>query len=121
MQDEFLQLLTTQLKNQNPLQPVDQTQMLAQLAQFSTLEQMTDLNNTMSSAANFSGLTQGASLIGKYVTTYNSDGSAGPSGMVGSVTMQNNEPYLTIGDNKPIPASQVLTVSTSAPSNGQGL
>ena len=121
MQDEFLQLLTTQLKNQDPLSPVDQTQMLSQLAQFSSLEQMTNLNSTMSTAAQFGGLTQSAGLIGKYVTTYNpSDGSAGPSGTVSSVVMKNNVPYLQIGTNT-VAASQVLTVSAGAPDSGQTL
>ena len=121
MQDEFLQLLTTQLKNQDPLSPVDQTQMLSQLAQFSSLEQMTNLNSTMSNAAQFGGLTQSAGLIGKYVTTYNpSDGSAGPSGTVSSVVMKNNVPYLQIGDQT-VAASQVLTVAAGAPSTGQTL
>jgi flagellar basal-body rod modification protein FlgD len=117
MQSEFLQLLTVQLKNQDPLNPVDQTQMLSQLAQFSSLEQMQSLNTTMSNSATFGSLTQSASLIGKYVTTFNTDGSAGPSGQVSSVTMTNGTPYLQIG-NDSIPASQVLTVSNSAPTSG---
>jgi flagellar basal-body rod modification protein FlgD len=112
MQDEFLQLLTTQLKNQDPLAPVDQTQMLSQLAQFSSLEQMQNLNTTMSNSAQFSGLTQSASLIGKDVTTFNPDGSAGPAGQVSSVTMKSGVPYLQIGSDS-VAASQVLTVSTS--------
>ena len=41
---QFLQLLVTQLQNQDPTAPTDQTQMLAQLAQFSSLEQMQNLN-----------------------------------------------------------------------------
>lgn len=44
---DFLQLLTTQLKNQDPTQPVDNTQMLAQLAQFSTLSNSTDMAATL--------------------------------------------------------------------------
>lgn len=121
MQDEFLQLLTTQLKNQDPLSPVDQTQMLSQLAQFSSLEQMTNLNSTMSAASQFGGLTQSAGLIDKYVTTYNnSDGSAGPSGKVDAVVMKNNVPYLQIGSDQ-IAASQVLTVTSTPPDSGQTL
>ncbi len=43
-QDAFLQLLVTQLEHQDPLQPQDDSQFLAQLAQFSSLEQLTEIN-----------------------------------------------------------------------------
>ena len=121
MKDEFLQLLTVQLKNQDPLKPVDQTAMLSQLAQFSSLEQMQNLNQTMSASANFGNMTQSAGLIGKYVTTYNSsDGSMGPSGKVEAVLMKNNVAYLDVGGLS-VPASQVLTVSGTDPSSGATL
>ena len=43
----FLQLLGTQLKNQDPTNPVDGTQFVAQLAQFSQLEQMINMNSSL--------------------------------------------------------------------------
>lgn len=45
--DAFLKLLTTQLSNQDPLSPMEDREFIAQLAQFSSLEQMTELNKTM--------------------------------------------------------------------------
>ena len=42
-QNQFLQLLMTQLQNQDPMSPMDNTQFIAQMAQFSSLEQMTNL------------------------------------------------------------------------------
>jgi len=45
--DAFLQLLTTQLRNQDPLKPMDNTEFIAQLSQFSSLEQLYNLNDTM--------------------------------------------------------------------------
>ena len=44
--DAFLKLLTTQLSNQDPLNPIEDKDFIAQLAQFSSLEQMTSLNKT---------------------------------------------------------------------------
>ena len=46
-QATFLKLLVTQIKNQNPLNPSDSTQFLTQLAQFSELEQMTNVNTQL--------------------------------------------------------------------------
>jgi len=45
--DSFLQLLVAQLKNQDPLEPLDNTEFVAQLAQFSSLEQMQNMNDAM--------------------------------------------------------------------------
>lgn len=45
--DAFLNLLTTQLSNQDPLNPIEDREFIAQLAQFSSLEQMTQLNKTI--------------------------------------------------------------------------
>jgi flagellar basal-body rod modification protein FlgD len=46
--DQFLQLLVAQMKNQDPLNPMDGSQMAAQLAQFSSVEQLTQINETLS-------------------------------------------------------------------------
>jgi len=61
--DAFLQLLVTQLQYQDPLNPVDNTQMVSQLAQFSALEQMTNLSTIATTISN----TQALSLAGKNV------------------------------------------------------
>lgn len=45
--DAFLKLLTTQLSNQDPLNPIEDREFIAQLAQFSSLEQMTAMNKTI--------------------------------------------------------------------------
>ncbi|BDI32772.1 hypothetical protein CCAX7_48230 [Capsulimonas corticalis] len=105
---QFLQLLVTQLQNQDPLNPTDQKDMLAQLAQFSSLEQMQNLNTTMSSSTSIQQLGQGSALIGKTVTTVTSDGAAGPSGVVSSVLMKSGVAYLHIGSDD----VEMSTVST---------
>lgn len=64
--DEFMQLLVTQLKNQDPLNPMDNQQFAVQLAQFSQLEQLTSINQKIGANQNdISGLT---SYLGKEVT-----------------------------------------------------
>ena len=72
--DDFLKLLVSQLKNQDPMNPQDPQAMSAQLAQFSSLEQLVNLNQLLSGQAESTALTTlaqktnvGASLIGKHV------------------------------------------------------
>jgi flagellar basal-body rod modification protein FlgD len=66
--DEFMKLLLAQLKNQNPLEPMDGTDFAAQLAQFSSLEQLKNLNTTLETQGvnqmTF-GYAQSVNMIGK--------------------------------------------------------
>ena len=69
-QDQFLKLLTTQLQNQDPLNPMDNAQMTSQLAQISTVDGITQLNTTLQSLISNANSTQGlqaAALVGKNV------------------------------------------------------
>lgn len=66
----FLTLLTTQLQNQNPLDPMENEAFVAQLAQFSQLEATTQMSTSlteMNNAQKADRIMQGASLIGKSV------------------------------------------------------
>ncbi|MCW8275571.1 flagellar hook assembly protein FlgD [Pseudomonas sp. PCH199] len=68
--DAFLQLLVTQLKNQNPLEPQGNSEFVAQMAQFSSLEGITNLNSTVSGIAGTFGSSQAlqaSSLVGRSV------------------------------------------------------
>lgn len=68
--DAFLQLLVTQMKNQNPLEPQDNGEFVAQLAQFSSLESMQNLTTTVDSIAGLyqsSQALQASSLVGRSV------------------------------------------------------
>ena len=68
--DSFLQLLVAQMENQNPLDPQDNTQFVAQLAQFSSLESMNNLNSTVESfmgSYQSSQALQASSLVGRSV------------------------------------------------------
>jgi flagellar hook assembly protein FlgD len=60
-QNAFLQLLVTQLQHQDPLQPQDDTQFLAQLAQFTSLEQLTNINTSLQQLVTLAGGTSSTS------------------------------------------------------------
>jgi flagellar basal-body rod modification protein FlgD len=87
--DDFLKLLLTQLSHQDPLQPMEDREFIAQMAQFSSLEQMTNLNREFSRVAGAIALGQAISLIGKTVdvtvTTKTSDGKDEFSTITGRV------------------------------------
>lgn len=93
--DDFLKLLVTQLQYQDPLQPMDNTEFIAQTAQFTALEQMQNLNQTMTNAQAFGTIGKGVFMntkdeqTGQYEMIY---------GVVQSVEIVNGKPYLNLGD-----------------------
>ena len=66
--EEFLRLFVTQLKNQSPMDPLKGHEFIAQLAQFSSLEQLTNLNTTFADNLKFQQLSGGSEFIGKKAT-----------------------------------------------------
>ena len=82
--DEFLKLLVTQLKYQDPMEPMDNTQFVAQLAQFSSLEQMQNMNTNFDLLIKTQQMTQLSSMIGKNVKLWDSaTGATFEDGVVG--------------------------------------
>lgn len=63
-QQEFLKLLIAQLKNQNPLSPMDSTQFTAQMAQFSSLEQLTNINKSLGGLSQVTSAMNNAEAMG---------------------------------------------------------
>lgn len=64
---DYLQLLTTQLQNQDPIDPVDQEGMISELAQFSMLEGVEGLNGSFDQMLQLQMATQGMNMVGKTV------------------------------------------------------
>jgi flagellar basal-body rod modification protein FlgD len=110
-QDQFLKLLVAQLQNQDPLSPTDNTAFVAQLAQFSTLQQTTQLNANFGELLKLQQLTQGADLIGKTVQFTPAGGGAATTGKVDSVAVQNGKFVLNVGQTR-IGLDQIQTVKS---------
>jgi flagellar basal-body rod modification protein FlgD len=74
--DDFLKLMVAQMKNQDPMNPADDKDNIAQMAQFSSLEQITNLATATQDLANKMSLTQNIGLLGHTVTYTGVDGTA---------------------------------------------
>lgn len=111
-QNEFLQLMVKQLQSQDPMSPTDNGQMLAQLAQFSTLSGMEKLNTSFGDMLTLQEITQGSSLIGKQVSYTNAAGVSA-TGAVKSVGITNGEVALQINSDT-VQLGQVTAVAPGA-------
>src|SRR3954468_11399460 len=98
--DEFLKLLVTQLQHQDPMNPMDDKDFMGQMAQFSSLEQITNLVQATQSMSYASSV----SLIGHTVTYTNADGDPA-SGVVSSVSMNDGKVLLNVGDEQVSPSN----------------
>jgi flagellar basal-body rod modification protein FlgD len=107
--NEFLQLMVTQLKDQDPLNPTDPSSYLSELAQFTSLEQETNTATSTSQLAASNATTEALGLLGKSVTYLDSSG-AEQTGVVSSVDLSGTSPTLTIGSATGITTSQVQSV-----------
>lgn len=66
-QADFLKLLVAQLRYQDPMNPMEDKEFIAQMAQFNALEEMRGLNKSFAAMSDFNQLTQASSLLGKTV------------------------------------------------------
>lgn len=109
--DDFLNLLVTQLRYQDPLKPMEDKEFIAQMAQFTSLEQMQNLNKSMSSI-------QAAGMIGRTIKAEVS-GENGTELVYGTVISSkeiNGEIYLNLDNGRQIKATDATTTFS-----GEGL
>jgi flagellar basal-body rod modification protein FlgD len=90
--DAFLQLMIAQLKNQDPTNPMDSAEYMAQLATFTQVEQSIMMNSKLDSLLTASSLEQANTLIGRTVTS--ADGKT--SGEVTSVKITSEGPLASL-------------------------
>lgn len=110
--DAFLRLLTTQLRYQNPLEPTNDKEFLAQMAQFTALEQMNNLNSAFQ-------MNRASAMINKNIEAEIKNEESGEitkvEGKVIAVSVKENKPYLVVqelnGKQREVPLDSVKTVS----------
>lgn len=114
----FLKLLTAQLQNQTPLEPVDNESFMNQMATYSSMQEQKDLNSNMLKLLDYQGviaraqgLSQGSSLLGKEVQYSGDDGKAA-SGVVQSIYVaESGDVQLKLTDGKEVPLRSVLGIT----------
>ncbi|MFJ7726509.1 flagellar hook assembly protein FlgD [Neobacillus sp. NPDC097160] len=106
--DDFLRILVTQLSNQDPSSPLQDKDFIAQLATFSSLEQMTNLNKSFEKFAS-SQMNQYTAAIGKEIS-WTPEGSLSPlTGVVTGVSSQDGNYYYIVGNEK-VPTESVTEI-----------
>ncbi|WP_075221120.1 flagellar hook assembly protein FlgD [Acuticoccus yangtzensis] len=103
--DAFLQLLVTQMQNQDPLNPMNDTEYVAQLATFSNVEQNIITNENLQAMLTAQSLGDAGSLIGRTVTS--GDGTSGVVTEVqitsqGNIAILDNGAVITLGQGMTI-------------------
>lgn len=106
-QQQYLQLMVTQLQNQDPLDPISDTDFISQLSQFATQAGIEQLNTSFSNMLSLQQLTQGANLVGLNVV-YQAPGSSSAvqTGTVTGVTINQGQLQAVI-QGQSIPISNI--------------
>jgi len=107
--DSFLRILVTQLTNQDPLEPMKDTEFIAQMAQFSELEQMMNISKQMDNLTMLSLLSSGG-LVGRTVSFFDETGEE-ISSRVLSVRFGNGNMTLELASGERIPLGTILSIS----------
>lgn len=92
--EDFLKVLLTQLTYQDPLKPMDNQEFMAQIAQFTTLEQTQQLNTNVQTLLNNQSSLQSVGLIGRTVDVTTDSGPL--SGTVSALSLAGTSPLLTL-------------------------
>jgi flagellar basal-body rod modification protein FlgD len=115
---EFLKLLIAQLRNQDPMNPMDDRQFITQLAQFRSLEALDSVNQQLEVSRKDQQITQATLLIGKPVEARTEGGEA-VSGLVTEVRVIDGNPRVVVGD-KTLALAQIVAIRASAGSQTAG-
>jgi flagellar basal-body rod modification protein FlgD len=98
-QNDFLKLLTVQLAKQDPMKPMEDTAFIAQMAQFSTLQQTSAMATNIASLKLSGDFSSASALLGRAVTfTDKSSPTGTTTGTVTGIDASGSSPTLMVGD-----------------------
>jgi flagellar basal-body rod modification protein FlgD len=110
--DDFLKLFVAQMQHQDPMNPMADGEFMGQMAQFSTLEQITNVAQANEAMLSSLGMSQSLGLLGQTVT-YVDEAGVRQTGTVEKVVTEGGVAKLTIGGVEGIAPSQIAEVSTT--------
>jgi flagellar basal-body rod modification protein FlgD len=110
--DAFMKLMIAQMRYQDPSKPMDNSQMLAQTAQYTSIELLQKVQQSQADLLSFQSVVLSSSLVGKTVTGTALDGTP-VTGVVSSARVVSGNGYLEIG-GKQIPVTGVTEVKATA-------
>jgi flagellar basal-body rod modification protein FlgD len=108
---DFMELLLTQLTHQNPLEPMKDSDMMAQYAQLNSVSELQKISASMGTLTSSNQVGYAASMIGKVATVAKDDGTS-LKGTVMGVTIEAGKVFLQIGNEK-APLSGVTEIQGS--------
>ena len=94
---DFMNLLIAQIKNQDPLEPLDNNEFMGQMTQFSSLEQLSNIEESISALHNTNQIISGASMIGKDVSIVDDLGEV--LGSIDKIRMANDSLEVSVNGN----------------------
>lgn len=117
--DSFLKLLITQLSQQDPTQPMEDKQFIAQMAQFSSLEQMNNISQQMTSMNQRASLSEAYAMLGKKIQSFNPETGRVTEGTVSSIRRDGDSIFLMVGNTavSPNDVSAVYPADAAETSN----
>jgi flagellar basal-body rod modification protein FlgD len=113
-QDDFLKLLVTQMTSQDPMNPKQDTDFIAQMAQFSALEQSKVMQSDMAQMRSDQQIMQAYGLLGQTIEVQVDDKTTA-QGMVSAVQMEAGTPKLVVGDKEYTLDQVILVYPTPVP------
>lgn len=92
----FMGLLLAQMKNQNPMEPMNDNEMISQMAQLNSLDELKKISESLSSMSQTNQFLSAATLIDKNITYMNQDNKE-VDGKVSGISMDGTDIYLKVG------------------------
>ena len=117
--EAFLKMLVAQLQNQDPLNPMEGSDFSAQLAQFSSLEQMNNISQQMTSMNQRASLSEAYAMLGKKIQSFNPETGRVTEGTVSSIRRDGDSIFLMVGNTavSPNDVSAVYPADAAETSN----
>ena len=115
----FLELMVAQLRYQDPLNPADSGEFLAQSAQFTSLEKMQDVSDRVGALLGSQMAFGAGAMVGQQVSWIDTDGVTSHSGTISGVTFGAQGPVFDV-DGTQVPLAQLLSVGTTTPPAASG-